>query len=368
MPYQGRSLTDLAAEIQRQVTVKHDFKAPTNLCEMSVRRPVVEPHPTKPSVLVVPELQFRVGDKFEGPLTDLMHDQLGSWTEIPSKYYDRMKAADPALLAHNVNVWLRKLKETRLVRTLDGRARAFLSNRYRTIDHHDVLEAALPVLLNESKKLGNIKIVSCDVTEKKLYLKIVSNRLTYEVKKGDAVQAGITISNSEVGKGSVNIEPFLLRLICDNGATIEDSAVRKFHIGRQSAELEAAEAVYRDETRKLDDAAFVAKLQDVVRAAFKDENFAQLKGMTIDATTRKIKAPIQDVVEEVVDRWALSERVKDSFLKNLIEGGDITQWGLANALTAVANKAANYEEATELEKIGGTLMLLDGNQWQQIAA
>jgi hypothetical protein len=370
--YKGKSITELATELQRQAQTKKDFKAPTNLLEMSVSKPFIDqPHTVKPATLTIPKIQLRVGDKFTGEVTELCHDQLGKWTGIPSAYYDRLRRGsqtDQAMLAANVNHWLRQQKETRLVRTLDGNARAFLSNRYRMIDNFDVANAVLPILMNESRKLGSIEVASCDVTPMKLYIKVTSKRLTYEVKKGDAVQAGITISNSEVGKGSVSIQPFLLRLICKNGAAIEDQGIRKFHLGRQSEELESAERVFRDETRKQDDKAFVMKLGDIVRAAFDDENFEKLKGMTIDTTTRKIKCPIQDIVEEVADRWSLSENHKKSFLNNLIEGGSLDQWSLANAITAVANTAENYEAATELERIGGAIMTLDDESWHQIAA
>src|SRR6185503_4524409 len=247
--YTGRTLTELAKELERQAEVKQDFRAPTTLMTMAVKRNGSEscrPHAfgvddrcinCGAQKNVTPELQFSVGDKFTGNPTELMHDQIGKWSSIPAPYYDRMREDAPALLSANVNHWLRQTKETRLVRTLDGTARAFLSNRYRTIDNFDVANATLPVLMNESKKLGSIEVASCDVTEKRLYIKVTSKRLTYEVKKGDVVQAGIVISNSEVGKGSVRIEPFLYRLICLNGAIIEDSAVRKFHLGRQQAEL-----------------------------------------------------------------------------------------------------------------------------------
>lgn len=362
--FTGKSLTELATELERQAKTKKDFMAPTTHLEMSVS--------TMKQDLPTGTLQFRVGDKFTGTPTELMHDQLGKWSGIPGGYYDRLKTGssnDKAMLAANVNHWLRnEKKETRLVRTLDGRARAFLSSRYRTIDNFDVANAALPVLINESKKLGSVEVMSADVTEKRLYIKVASQRLTYEVKKGDTVQAGIVISNSEVGKGSVKIEPFLFRLVCLNGAVIDDMATRKFHLGRQSAELEAAEQVYRDETRQQDDKVFMMKLSDVVRAAFNDENFARLKGMTIDSTTRKITSPITDVVEEVASRYGLNDKHKNSFLQNLIDGGDTTQWGLANAITAVANTAEDYETATELERIGGSIMGLDATRWHELEA
>jgi hypothetical protein len=361
--FQGRTLTQLAEEIERQSREKRDFKTPTTMMQMSVITPLDRLDASTRKV------QLTVGEKFTGSINSLAHDHIGKWCGIPGQYYDRMLEDKPELLAFNVNSWLkdRERKETRLVRTLDGHARAFLSHRYRTIDHDVVANAALPILMEESEKLGGVKIMSSEVTERRLYIKAVSERLTYEVKKGDAVQAGISISNSEVGKGSVRVEPFLLRLVCLNGAVVEDSAVRKFHIGRSSAELEAAEEVFRDETREADDKVFIMKLQDVVRAAFNDGTFEILKRTTIDASTRKIKAPIEEVVEEVVTRYSLKKDQKDTFLRKLIEGADLTQWGLANAVTAVANTAPDYETANELERVGGSILTLDASSWRELA-
>lgn len=363
--FTGRSLTDLAKELERQAKSKKDFKAPTSQIEMSFGQ-ITTKNEFSRHDLLVPQLQLNIGDKFKGVVTELCHDQLGQYVDIPSKYYDRMRMETPELLAQNVNTWLKRRKETRLVRTLDGDARAFLSNRYRTIDHWDVANATLPVLVNEAKKLGSVETVSADVTEKKLYIKVISKRLTYEVKKGDAVQAGIVISNSEVGGGSVRVEPFLYRLACLNGAVISDSAVRKFHIGRLSAELEAAEEVYRDETRVQDDKAFCMKLQDVVRASFDDDSFEKLRGIVIDSTTREVSSPVEEVIEEISNRFHLTDKQRGSFLGNLIKGGDMSQWGIANAVTAIANKASNYEEATDLERIGGQLMTLDSEGWENL--
>lgn len=356
--YKGRTLTELAKELGRQSNSKKDFKAPTSLMELSVDR----------SSGTTPQLEFAVGNQFTGPLTELMHDQIGAYLKIPAAYYDRCRTEQPGLLAANVNVWLKSNRETRLVRTMDDRARAFLSARYRMLDNDYIANTALPILVEESKKLGGIRIVSSDVTDQKLYIKAISNRLTFEVKKGDVVSLGIVVSNSEVGLGSVRVEPFLERKICDNGAIIEEFANRSVHLGRISEELEMAERVFRDETRKADDRAFAMKLQDLVRAAFADENFEKLKGITIDAATRKIKAPVQDVVERVSKYAVLSDGHRKSFLQNLVEGGDLTQWGVANAITAIANKAENYEMATRLEKIGGNLMTMPLKAWDELGA
>ena len=53
------------------------------------------------------------------------------------------------------------------------------------------------------------EVMSCEVTENRLYLKVVNHRLEMEVCKGDIVQAGVMISNSEVGLGAVSIQPLV---------------------------------------------------------------------------------------------------------------------------------------------------------------
>ena len=56
-----------------------------------------------------------------------------------------------------------------------------------------------------------------------MYIKVVNKRLEAEVVPGDIVQSGVIISNSEVGLGSVNIQPLVYRLVCSNGMVVNDA-------------------------------------------------------------------------------------------------------------------------------------------------
>ena len=48
----------------------------------------------------------------------------------------------PMLLADNANRWLKdKGEDRRLIRTLDGKARALLSDKYRPLENEDLAEA-----------------------------------------------------------------------------------------------------------------------------------------------------------------------------------------------------------------------------------
>ena len=66
----------------------------------------------------------------------------------------------------------------------------------------------------------------------KRYIKAVNPRLQAEVSPDDIVQAGVIISNSEVGLGSVSIQPLIYRLVCSNGMVVNEAAARRNHVGR----------------------------------------------------------------------------------------------------------------------------------------
>ena len=133
-----------------------------------------------------------------------------------------------------------------MLRTLDGTARAFLSERYRPLDNDLIAETVLPIL----GTLGNdVRIESCEITERRLYLKAVNPRLTAEVVPGDIVQSGVIISNSEVGMGSVNVQPLVYRLVCSNGMIVNDFAYKKYHSGRVN-EYDENYEVFNSDTRE----------------------------------------------------------------------------------------------------------------------
>jgi hypothetical protein len=363
--FKGMELNSLAQELRRQLESKKDLKAPTTCLEVSVCHDddAIDSRRSAP-------LCLRVEGKGSYHMTSHFHDQLGSWAGVPSKYYDRMRQEAPNLLAENLNHWLHHTMEektgapqTKLVRLLDGQARAFLSNRYRTIDNWDIAEVSIPVMTT-----AGCQILSSSVDYNKMYLKAATPKLTKEVKKGDVVQMGVSLSNSEVGQGSVKVEPFIYRLACLNGLIIPDASLKKFHIGRLADELEAAQDVFKDETRLADDKAFMLKVRDVLQASFEESRFASILERMEESTGEKITKPLHKVVEEVVLRYRLSDSTGDSVLQHLAAGGDLSRWGLVNAITRSAEDQATYEQATTLERLGGEVLTADNKTWKELAA
>jgi hypothetical protein len=340
----GLSLSELAQRIEGLKTQKKDFIADTASVEM-------RPSETGTS-LVIPSQQ---------PLAirPTAHNQIANRLGIPVKYYDRMLADQPELLAQNVNTWFHANPEKRMVRVLKDNVRAFLSNQYQRIENEEIAEVALPVLLD----IPQVQIVSCEVTERRMYIQAVSPRVQGEVKVGDVVQAGVVISNSEIGFGAVSVTPMVYRLRCLNGMILPDQRFSARHVGRK---IEDNEALWADDTKKADDRAILLKVRDMVRNAVGEIEFGKVVAKMQGMTEAKIVGNPAAAVEVLAQKIGANETETGGILRSLIEGGDLSKWGVLNAVTAQAHDATDYDRAVDFEKLGGQLLELPQAEWKQV--
>lgn len=308
------------------------------------------------------------GNSMAFEVNDLTHSQLGSAMGIPAKYYEQMRKLKPGLLADNVNAWLGEKDQSYMVRSYDQGgnllARAFLSDRYRRLDNLDVAEATLPLFAGQE----GYEIVSAAVTERKFYLKIVNHRLEMDVVPGDIVQAGLVISNSEVGYGAVRVQPLVYRLVCTNGMVVNDYGERRTHVGRAARAMEDSFQIYSDEAMEAEDKAFMLKLRDVTMAAIEETRFAMVVGKLRESVGVPITGRVQDVIELTGKTFGINQDEQDSVLKYLIEGGDLTKYGLSNAVTRASQDIESYDRATEFENLGWTIATLPQEQWKALNA
>lgn len=359
---EGKTLEEMAKELTRQKAAKRDFIAPTAELEVVATRAESLPAPAPHEGENEHSYALRINGHGSFGIADTAHEQLAQRLGIPQKYYERMKVTAPMLLEQNANYWFKKQPENRLVRTLDGNARAFLSNRYRPLDNAELAEAVLPTLVD-----SGCKVESSELTERRFYIKAVTEKLTFEVRKGDVVQAGLVISNSEIGLGSVKVEPLIFRLVCSNGMISADASLRKYHVGRGGDAGDLAEEFFRDETRQADDRAFWLKVRDVVSGAFRRDVFERIVKRLKLATELAIEADPVKVVEVVQQKFQLADPERSGILTHLIKGGDLTQYGLVNAITRTSQDVKDYDRATDLERFGGQVLELPKSDWQAIA-
>ncbi len=349
----GRTLQQIGEEIMRQSQAKADYLVNTGNMAM-------EDWDGQPML----HLRGEDGLDLLEPLDiqQTAHRQIGDYLGIPRKYYDRMLGEDVGLLSYNVNRWLQKEPEQRMIRTIDGRARAFLSNRYRRIDNLDIARITLPII----GEMPDARYESCELTEDFLYIKVVNPRLTAEVTPGDIVQAGVIISNSETGLGAVCVQPLVYRLVCSNGMVVNAAKTRRNHVGRVNSTDENF-LIYSQETLAADDKAFILKLQDTVRAAVNEAQFAQVVGKMRETKQLKLNtASIPSVVKMASSSFGITEAESEGVFQHLIEDADYTLFGLANAVTRYSQDVESYDRATKLEEIGYSVMTMSPELFRRI--
>lgn len=345
----GLTLNELAAKITSNSKSKEDFIAPTQTTSL-----VPSDGPEKVRLSIPTDSGTQ-----QLPMLPLAHRQIATHLKIPAQYYDRMLDTKPELLADNVNAWLHAEDTKRMVRTMHGSARAFLSDRYHRIENDSIAEAALEVL----QDMRGVQIVSSEITDQRLYIHFVVPTVQGEVKVGDVVQAGGIIQNSEVGLGSASVSGLIWRLWCLNGAKTGE-AYRKNHVGRK---IDDNDALWADDTRRADDKTILLKVRDMVRAVVDETRFRQTLGKMQTLADGKIESrDFPKVVETLALKMGAPDSVRGGILASLVEGGDLSAWGLMNAVTHQAHKARDYDQAVEFETMGGKLIDLPKSDWKQI--
>lgn len=310
-------------------------------------------------------------------LTDTAHRGLSSRLNIPKAYYDRMRVDAPELLSWNVNNWLAESKR-HLVRTVrsphqalgnpvgPATCRAVLSERYKIIDNDLVMEKLFPVLQEQA----GMEVVSSEITETKFYLKARFPAMEREIKLNDPVQAGVVITNSEVGAGLISVALLIYSLRCLNGMVLADEAfkVKRAHLGGVLETDGDFRVAASDETQRLADEAFVSSLKDVVRLGSDPDVFVEICDKLMDAGEQRITGKVEETIERVTDRFGLTETEGESVLENLIRDGDYSKWGVANAVTRTSQGVESYDRASELERLGGNIIDLTEKNWMALAA
>ena len=379
---QGRTLPDLAEELRRQAEAKRDILAPAEEIRL------MTDGTTRLS------LGGSDSNRDEYEVSELAHGQIAEYAGVPKPFYDRLRAdGDMRSLLHVTRDWemledtplfdvlvghlMRKRRgERRLVRTLDGKARAFLSDSYSVdLDNFDVFRTAAAAI--ERAGLGPEHVASCEVTEKRLYLKVVSPKLEAVVRpenlhagsgmlrEPQAVQAGFVLSNSETGQGALSVRQVVYKLLCTN-LWIQEETTRQRHIG-WALQADDEGGIYRDDTRLADAQARLLRIRDHITEALDETRFRSLVARMQETAGIRIEGSVETAVEGASQRLGLSAPEKERVLVHLIEGADLSLWGLSNAVTAAAQEAVSYDRATEIEAIGGRFFSMSDTQLRDLA-
>jgi hypothetical protein len=358
----GRDIAELAAEVKRQAANKRDYVADTAIVDVLPRDGGLD-------------LGLEGHGKFE--VADLAHDQIADFTKIPANYYKRMRIErQEDLLASNVSTWFKRYPAPRMLRMLDGRNRAFLSNSFRPLDNADFAKVIL-----EGCAERNLEVASCELTDSRLYIKAI-DKTEFEVpvgfKMGDGTHRVFDVccpvfiaSNSEVGRGRVTLETGIYTRACTNLAWFAEGGMKRTHLGSRHKIAEATgidniDDLLSDRTKRKSDEALWMQFRDVLKSAFVKERIEKRVEQLAAAAGAKITGKVDKVVTVVTEKFGLSEEEGSSILDHLIRGGNLTKYGLHAAVTRAAQDSISYDRATDLEYLGGAIVELPRAEWDSL--
>ena len=366
------TLTALMMKVQDQAARSADYLAPTNDLQKTTTLD------GKPQIVIeanrgVPTKRFDINDTAFG--------QIAAHAGIDTRTARRLQSNYPREFDNLTNAIWQQEPTRRMIRThaddrldTDGTARAFVSDKFKTFDNVNLLEACLPQLIDNP---AQFQVVSADVSEKRMYLRLKSlEQLGTGANVGDHMANGIGFGNSEVGAGSVTVYQIAWTLACLNGMQTQNKT-RSSHI--TSARDGDDWGLLSDDAKNADNRALELKLRDLVGHYSSRETF--------DDICQQMRAAAADVIEgEAVDVFdvvnnlgrvmQLTKKENSDVLNGLLatigqagyeNSRPLSRATLVNAVTAVSHRA-DIDDVDTWQQRGGQLLNMSARDWQRVAA
>lgn len=319
-------------------------------------------------------------------LTRSAEEQLARDLGIPPKYARLMRDnGHLRLWDDNFTTWIGDAADAGkswMLRTFkpegleeSGIVRAVLSDRYRIIDHYDVLGAAIEGIGDAGVEY---EVDGCDLTDRTMRIRfhvpsiaveatelLKGYRTPFEGPDGNGhgqgglrdrdgnlpiVTAGFELRNSETGHGGATLTPRLVVKICNNGMVIGERAIREVHVGARHDE---GEIEWSEETLRAMLKVITQKARDAA-ATFCTREFVaeQVDRITQKATTDLPAAKSVEVVTNVSQALLLTENERNTVLDMFIRSGQTTVGGVMQAITAAAQTVTDPDRAAHMEHNG----------------
>jgi len=115
------------------------------------------------------------------------------------------------------------------------------------------------------------------------------------------------------------------------------------------------------------DKVFFLKVFDVVQAAVSEANCSPDGSEDAeDAAHCAVGDPVK-TVEALANRYVLNDTERAGVLRHVITAGDLSGYGLVNALTHCSHELDDHDRATEFEVLGGKMIELPDAEWKGLA-
>jgi hypothetical protein len=380
-PWSGRgNLAQLVKELERQKDSTFDFVTDSRNMRIEIGEKDGTPIPHLISTGADRNLTEFI-PSHGLPVSDKAIAQLGGRLapSVPIKFLRSLIATQPKIASDLLSDLLTATQSTNLVRTLDGRVRAFLSDRYQPLDNYQIAFAALEV----AQQTG-AEIVEASLSDTRMRIKFVNRNVwdaVNEIKQGDrgswysgglgsqeylgkvaantkgdlpggpgTIHPIVTIGNSETGHGSHFMRMGILQAICFNIATVEQ-ILNQIHLGSR-----LDPGIYSQETMRKEAEAVMCKARDNIGTAFNTNRFKAIVAK-VNAANEVPVEPTK-VVDFAVAENVVAQEKRDDLLAHFLgesAAGLVghTAYGFAQGLARFAQDIEDPDDAAEIEHFAG---------------
>lgn len=274
------------------------------------------------------------------PILPIALNQMCMRIGVPTSYATKcLEAGKTELFAKNMNDWLKEQEEdsSALVRMYDGNIRGFLSSRYTSYDSPNVIRNIMDNI-NED----DFSIKGHFLNETNFHIRMIKKDMLNV--EGEDLFAGLSISSSDVGVGSLNVNFFIYKQVCSNGlimSNVGGRLLRQRHIGIDGTQFEISlKEVYE-------------KFDDICNNAEKFISNAKNKFLTEE----EVENYIIKAAKDAKLTKAQQEQVRDlAETRYISKDGKITKWGIINGITEIAQDL-DINRQVELETYAGKLLV-----------
>lgn len=380
--WSGRgTLKDLVTELERQKASKHDFVADTRDLRIGVKTEKNgDKQTTTPVLLPVSAVANEWLPRAGLPIRLNALEQIGESTDpsLGTRLTKLLYEQRPNRFVDLVNGLWDDGPKRRFVRCIDEQVRAMLSQQYRVIDSFDIAFAAM-----DAVRAKNGEVFEASLSDRRMRIKFSSREVwdavdgirqapdgkwfagglgnqEYLGKVGakswgdlpggpGSVHPLVTVGNSETGDGGFFVRIGILLGACFNIATIEE-VVGKVHLG---GKMDVG--IYSEATLNQEAKAIYMQARDAVVAAFDKGKWAKIVARARKAQAEKVEQPTA-AVENVVASASLSDQSKNALLEYFLRDYDQTRFGLAQAVSRLAQDEHDADKASELEAFAGKVL------------
>lgn len=256
---------------------------------------------------------------------------------------------DLSAINENVNRLLQRRKDSRLVRTIDGSARGFLSDRFLALDN-DVVFGKI-----EGRLAGNTEFnfLKSHVGHNSASVKMISVEKFLDLG-ARSIHFGFMIENSEIGRGFCRFVTFLCDSFCKNGILFgkrEVASVKFMHKGAQLSGLGRVKLGLDSEKLTL----VGEELDNAMQEACTIIPSQGLKDKLIFSYEKQIEGDMRRATEELVKRFSIPISA-EVISMNMEPDANKSIYSLQGAITHYAKSAETYEERLRLEEIAGSMI------------